>query len=62
MLQRTNFFLENCNFSYVPLAILIVLTIIFRCCMPEKEEATATKPTKEEKKTMTEDAENSREK
>ena len=62
VLQRTNFFLENCNYSFVPLAVVIILTIVFRCCMPEKEEASTVKPVKEEKKTLEEDGEKSKDK
>jgi hypothetical protein len=39
VLQRTNFFIENCNFTYILLAVLLVAAVVARGFVGESEEA-----------------------
>ena len=34
VLQRNNFFLENCNFTYIVLGLFIALAMVSRCFLP----------------------------
>jgi hypothetical protein len=50
VLQRNNNFLENCNFSYVPLAVFLILTAVTVIWVKEKVEEPAKKAKSELKK------------
>lgn len=50
VLQRNNFFLENCNFTYVSLAILLLLSVLTYQCVKEKVEEPKTITERKKKK------------
>ena len=38
VLQRRNFFVENCNYTFVGVIVLAVVTLALRSCVREREE------------------------